>query len=305
MNTSIASETVLVSPDVAQKWLAERPYHGQRQRRDTHVKFLAEEMERDNFLPGTQIAFAVMPTGKMYTVDGQHTLSAIALSGKSQTLNILRLFCQDEEAVAKVYGRIDINLKRTVSDLFAAMGLANELGFTSTQLNFMGAAVKLINTKFRSQRSSYIHADDLVSWISDYAYAGHEYFEIIAGMPKEMQKSLQRSATLGMALVTYRFSKRSLGSKIDDFWSGVAHDDGVKNGDPRKAAHRHLLTAGIMGGGATAGGTHTRKVTAAYSSRYLANCFNAYVEGRSIDNTKVSSDISPIKIIGSPFTGKE
>lgn len=301
--STVKSERVLVTPELAQRWLTERAYAGQRMRRDTHVRFLAEEMEKGRFLQGTPVAFATMPNGERKNLNGQHTLAAIALCGKSQVLTELSFPCRDDVDVAEMYGRFDVNLKRTISDLFAARGLANELGFTPTQLNAMGAAVKLIFSKFRSARNVSVHPDDLIVWIREYTDAAHMYFEVAAGMPQEIQKSVQRSATLGLALVTFRFSWKVFGQKVDEFWSGAIFDDGIKNGDPRKVAHRHLLNTVIAGAGNS---PHSNmSVTAAYSTRYLASCFNAYMEGRPLQMAKVMNDLAPIKIIGTPFSGKE
>lgn len=268
MNVVKSSENVVVTPELAQKWLAERSYAGQRRRRDAHVKFLAEEMERGRFLQGTPIAFAVLPDGNKKSLNGQHTLAAIALCGKSQVLTELLIPCRDENEVAEAYGRFDVNLKRTISDLFAARGLANELGFTSTQLNAVGAAVKMIHNRFRSvKRDGTVHPDDLFLWIREYTDAAHMYLEVSAGMPSEIAKAVFRASTFSVALVTFRFSRRVYGEKVDEFWRQSVFDDGLKSGDPRKVANRHLLHTYIHGGGMAAGARNV--VSPAYSARWL------------------------------------
>jgi hypothetical protein len=304
MQDKITATAMVVTPTVAQQWLLEKDYRGQRPVSRNRVNFLAEEMNRDRFLPGTQLWFAETPDGKSYCVNGQHTMGAIVLSQKPQLLTIVTLRCQDDSEVADAYGKIDRNRGRSTHDLFSALSFDEEMGFSRSQLNKMGTAVKMINARFYAPRNEGVHDDDLLRWIRDYAQAGHHYFELVAGVPSEVGRASVRASTLSVALVTIKFSRLPYGERVDSFWQGAIFDDGVKTGDPRKAANRHLTTVGIMGSG-TRGNHFVHTVTAAYSARYLASCFNAYVEGRSLSAARVSDENASIRIVGSPFTGKE
>jgi len=178
------------------------------------------------------------------------------------------------------------------------------LGFTSTQLNSVGGACKFIFNKFRGTGNR-MHQDDYESVIRQYAPFAHQYFDVGIGMPQEIYNPSKRTATLSVALATFRFSAQVFGfDKISDFWHGVLFDDGIANGDPRKVVYRHLLTVG-MAGGVGNGIRKTSQVSAQYSARYIANCFNAYIEKRSLKQTMVADQTSSIKILGTPFTGKE
>jgi len=294
---------VTITPDMARHWLLSRPYKGQRQLRAAHVKFLAEEMERKNFRPSAEIVFAV-EEDRHFLVNGQHTLNAIVQCGIPQTLIVFCYQSGGEEDTAEIYGVIDTNLKRTANDLFSAMYLSDELAFTATNLNRVSAAAKLIGNKFLPRSSNNKeHPDDLVRRIREYAPAAHLFFDAVAELPGEMQ-SIFRASSLSIALVTFRFSAQLFGGeKVRDFWRGVAFDDGIVTGDARKVAHRHILTSSSTGSGPST--RKTNMVSPYYSARFMARCFNAYVEGEKLFQGKILDATSPIKIVGSPFTGKE
>lgn len=298
-------ELMMVSPDQARLWLNSRPYKGQRPLRPNHVEFLAEEMRRGRFRPQAAVVFSVEDGSRYSLINGNHTLNAIVQCGKPQQVTVFHYQSQDEYDTAETYGAIDINLQRNVSDLFSAMYLKEELGFTATQLNHVGASVRVIYGKFRwfDSRSRRLHMDDFVRAIRDYSAAAHEYIEITSGCNQEIFHPATRGVTMGVALVTLKFAGETIGKdRIRDFWYGAIFDDGIKSDDPRKAANRHLLTTALAGN-SRAGAT--KRVTPQYSARYIANCFNAFVEGRNITRTQVTDTLSPIKILGTPFTGNE
>lgn len=291
-----------VTPDIARLWLSSRPYKGQRSFRPAHVKYLAEEMERGKFRETAEVVFAV-EDDRHFMINGQHTLNAIAQCGIPQTVTVFCYQSSGDEETAALYGVIDTNLARTVKDLFSAMYLREELAFTAMQINNVGSAIKFIGNRFSRQGGNRrVHHDDMIRAIREYTPATHEFLEVIFGHRREV-RSLFRVASMSLALVSFRFSAQVLGKdKISTFWKGVAFDDGLASDDPRKTAHRHLITSEMSGGGNV--GRSSRIVTVNYSARYLSNCFNAYIEGRSLSQTIVRDATAPIRIIGSPFTGK-
>ena len=295
---------VTITPDLARDWLNSRPYKGQRTLRPAHVRFLAEEMERGNFRPSTEVVFSVEDQ-RHYLVNGQHTLNAIIQCGLPQTLIVFCYQSEGEEDTAEIYGVIDTNLKRSANDMFSAMYLREELALTSTNLERLSAAAKIIGSKFSPRSGSMReHPDDLIRRIRDYGQAAHLFFDAVTDLPGEM-RSIFRASSMGVALVTFRFSAQLFGmDKVRDFWTGVALDDGITSGDARKVAHRHILTSVASGGGAGKTGK-TSVVSPYYGARFLARCFNAYVEGERLMQGKVLDATVPIKILGSPFTGKE
>lgn len=298
-------EIMIVTPDQARYWLNSRPYRGQRPLRQQHVQFLAEEMIRGRFRPTAEVVFSVEDADRHFIINGNHTLNAIVQCGIPQVVTVFNYASTGSDDTAEAYGSIDTNLARNVNDLFAAMFLKEELGFTSTQLNRLGGGIKVIDMKFGTSRGR-LHQDDYLRLLRQYSPAAHDYFDLIVGAPQDIYPSATRAASMGVALVTCRFSTQVFGKdKVFDFWKGVVFDDGIKTGDPRKVANRHLQLTGTVGGGHRKTGKGVKVVTQAHSSRYLANCFNAWVQGKNLQTTRVDDSTVPIKILGTPFTGNQ
>jgi hypothetical protein len=296
---TVAFETV--TPDTARLWLSSRPYKGQRSLRPNHVKFLAEEMERGKFRSTAEVVFAVEDGHRHFIINGQHTLNAIALCGIPQMVIVVCHHSSGPEETASMYGAIDTNVPRTVGDYFSAIGLKDEVGLNPTQLNAVGGACKFIYNKFTGRQQDRMHHEDYRSMIEQYAPSAHQYFDMAIGAPGEIYNPAKRSATLSVALVTLRFSAQTIGlDKVSDFWRGVLFDDGLASGDPRKTANRHILTTGMR-----KESMKKHHASPQWSARYIANCFNAYIEKRTLKMTMIADSSSPIKILGSPFTGKE
>jgi hypothetical protein len=291
----VETDTVRVGPDMAGKWLAEYNYEFQRPVRSDHVEYLAEEMRRGFFRQGTQIHF-VRNDGKLYLVNGQHTLSAIRKSGFPQVLSV----CYTEESPAEAYYRHDVHLKRSAVDMFGALQLGDELGFTKTQLNQVSAAVVFMNRGFKGNSTGGIHPDDRLRLIREYADAANHYYEIISGKPQDIDAASTRMATLSIAIATLHYAIPTYtAQKVEDFWKGVVLDDGIAANDPRKAANKHLRTVTVFGNTSRA----SIKASAQQSASYIAECWNAWVENRKFPRTKPIADGGSIFILGTPWKG--
>jgi hypothetical protein len=160
----------------------------------------------------------------------------------------------------------------------------------------------MINSGFMVANQGKLHTDDRLKMMRDYNDACSSYLEVVAGTEKGLRNRLTRSATFSVALVTFRYSATVYGDKVEKFWHGAAWDDGLRIGDARKVANRHLLETGMTGG--ASGVSSNRVASPAYSSRFLAQCFNAYVEERQLKHTKIYDARKSILILGSPFNGK-
>lgn len=294
-------EVVEVTPDMATTWIATRSYEHQRPPNMKHVQFLSGEMERGVFKQDTVIEFAQLGQETLLT-DGQHRLFAVAHCRKPQRFVIVTRDAQNAEEVALDYTRTDQGKRRTVSQNYKTLDLEGELGFTYTWINALGSAVAFINDDWNRVRQGRLHSNDRLQAMRDYAPALDYYIEATAGKGNDIKSSIERAATVSIGLVTFRYSAAVYGhDRIDQFWNGVASDDGLAKNDPRKAAWKHLLEVRMTGGAATG---NKKIATPAYSSRYLANCFNAWIKGETRNFARVYDATKPMIILGSPFTGK-
>lgn len=288
-----------VTSEQATQWL-ELAYEHQRPVRQHHVEFLAEEMRRDQFIQGTQIRF-VSFDGRRILIDGQHRLWAIVMSGKPQYFSVLITRSESKEDVAWLYGNTDIGMRRTGAHLLGAMELDTETGFTQRQLRYLTSAISFMKVGCTRALKVSIHRDEIVKGIRVYVPFAREYFKALDGAPREINSGAYRSSTLSIALLSFRYtqpySEKRGAPLVEDFWQGVIHDDGIKVGDPRKIANRHLLYVRVLNNGSNVAGD---AVSAGYASRYLVSCMNAYVEGRNLQKAIVSDVNAPLKLHGVP-----
>lgn len=289
---------MVVTPEVANEWLMNKRYEHQRNVRPYQVRFLAEEMRRGSFKQDTPIEFCIIDEDEHLT-DGQHRLSALVLCGIPQRFVVIKRIMDSLDAAALDYTRTDKNILRTIAEDYKTLSLETELGLTATQVNNLGSAVLLIARNFNkaTNNKSKLHPDDRLQLMREYNQAYGDYLEVIAGCRREIRHRLERGATLGVALVTFRYSALVFGStRIETFWNGVAMDDGLRANDPRKVANRHLIEYGMIGGS----GTTLKSTSPAFSARYLATCFNAYLSNRNTNYVKPDQK-KPIYIMGSPW----
>jgi len=287
---------------MAMDWISKNVYDYQRRIGQTHVKFLAEEMKRDAFKQDTVLEFCtVNGSNNPILTDGQHRLAAVVASGKSQRFIVVTRSVPNDEALATDYTRTDKNRPRTVQDDYKVLSLEDELALNGTQVNKLGGAVGFIFNGFSSSGGRRkLHTDDRLRMMREYNDAYGAFLEVVAGVPGDMWKRLNRAASLSVALVTFRYSVLTYGDMVEEFWRGAAFDDGLRVGDARKVANRHLIDTGMVGGAQSG----KQIASAARSCRYLANCFNAYVTKRDRRFTRVPDVTKPVEILGSPFNGK-
>jgi len=115
----IIFRVVLVTPELAAKWL-ERNAKDQRSIRPKRVAALARTIDHgDFFLTHQGIAF--FPDGTLF--DGQHRLSGIVSSGRSQWIVVA--WFTDSDHAAKAQAVIDGGIKRGAGDALDARGVTN------------------------------------------------------------------------------------------------------------------------------------------------------------------------------------
>ncbi len=299
MDTKVSVETV--TPEVATSWLSTCTFEHQRPISAYHASFLADEMRLGRFKQDTVIEFSQSDSQWLLT-DGQHRLSALIAAQSPQRFVVVRRSLDSDSDIAMDYTRTDKGKRRTTADDYQALMLEEELGLTRTQLNKLGSAVALIRSRFTHVRQATFSFQDRLAMMREYNDAYSEFLEASAGCDETTRIRMDRSSTTAVAVVTFRFSAMKYAEKVDEFWRGVIWDDGLRVGDPRKVANRHLIETGMQGGGKV---SNSKTVTPAYSSRYLASCFNAYIEGRPLKVfTRVPDTSKPMLILGSPFNGK-
>ncbi len=299
METEVS--VVTVTPEMAQKWLVGNLYEHQRNLRPRQAKYLAEEMQRGTFKQDTVLEFSTV-NGSEWLTDGQHRLSALLIAKSPQRFVVVKRHLKDEDAVAVDYTRTDNVMVRSINDTYRTLSLETEFGSTASQIISLGQAVALINQNFNKPHVLRMHPEDRLRLMREYNEYHQAYIDSVAGSRRDLRHKLDRSGTVAVALVTFRYSAQVYGlSKVEGFWHDAAMDDGLRAVDPRKFAIRHLSETSMYNG--TTPVKNGFKTSPAYSARYLAICFNAHVTGKEIKSVRPDTT-KPIVILGSPFTEK-
>lgn len=307
----ISSQYQLVTPATAKQWLENCRYPLQRKLRKDRIAMYAEIMRRGDWVQDKELKFACMD-GKLYLVNGQHRLSAIVASGLPQMFNVITVHVGDNEQLAAIYNTEDNNIIRTFDDVVRTTLLPNVTGICRSDLSTLKAAVVYINDNFGVRRTK-IDSWLIASQIEKIYHEPFSYFlEAISGASEKRfsrtKKKFQRASVVSVAIVTYMESVKQFGfSKVDAFWSGAAKDDGLKRGDPRKVMIEHITNTSMPSGRASMGGEDV--VSAAYQSRYVASCFNRWIDGvdfltdKRYSGPRISDALAPISIAGSSYKG--
>lgn len=259
------SETLSVTPKMADNWLNHAIYKRQRRRAEWHVTRLAIEMEKGRFISGTQIHFGVLD-GMLHLVNGQHTLAAIVRTGKAVQLTVLKTPVESEEELGQLYGRHDRHRGRTPHDAFLGLGMADRTGLAEQEVNALGTALRYVLNGFR--RPS-VHtnveiatsADVLAEAMETWAESARLYFECVREARHGMKGTFRRGPVVAVGIVTFHHQL----AKAHDFWNGAAQDDGLHRLDPRRALNTFLLTNSSGHGDAI---TYIRNVANAWNKFY-------------------------------------
>lgn len=294
-------EQRIVYPDQAQEWLNSAMYDKQRSLRQQKVAFYASLMRGGEWMPNTLLRFGVL-NGKPYNIDGQHRLAAVIESQTPQKFFVSFEHVKDDYELGLLYASIDSGNSRTPYDKLHALGIDEFYGWTATELNTATAAVKFISMDFRSSSRTKDYSTKYTTALLDkYASSFDTYRQFAEKLPSYMVTPAKRRSTIAVALIMIHQSSRKYGiEKVESFWLGAFLREGTVKDDPRIVAFDHLVGSGMEGGGAS----NKREITtAAYSARYIANCWNAFAENRSLTRTK-ADDTKPIRIVGSLYDGK-
>jgi len=299
METEVS--VITVTPEMAQKWLVGNLYEHQRNLRPHQAKYLAEEMQRGTFKQDTVLEFSTV-NGSEWLTDGQHRLSALLIAKTPQRFVVVKRHLKDEDAVAVDYTRTDNVMVRSIGDAYRTLSLENEFGSTASQIKSLGQAVALISQNFNKPRILRMHPEDRLRLMREYNEYHQSYIDAVAGARRDLRHKLDRSGTVAVALITFRYSAQVYGqSKVESFWHDMAMDDGLRASDPRKLAIRHLSETGMYGGATPI--KDSFKTSPAHSARYLSICFNAHVTGKELKFARPDTT-KPVVILGSPFTEK-
>ena len=249
MSRKVRTELLSVTPVMAAEWLDTCMYARQRRRADWHVQRLTIEVEKDRFIEGSQIHFAVL-NGVLHLLNGQHTLSAIVKSGIPVLLSILYTTVENEDEMGRIYGRHDRHRGRRPSEAFQGLGLAERFGLQPPEVDAFGSAIRYILNGYRRlsvmtnvEVSS--SPDIAVETMAEWQDTARLYFECARDAGYGLKQKYRLAAVVAVGLATFRFEPAR--DRAADFWIGATKDDGLHRGDPRKALNDYLRGSSAKG----------------------------------------------------------
>lgn len=285
--------SVMVTPSLANHWINNYRYAGQRDIKPHRVADLAQKMRNGEFTHGS-VAFAVCD-GEQHLVNGQHTLMAIIESKASIPTTVEHIPADTMHDVAVLYGTFDVQAKRSVSDQLSPFGLTEQLGLTRSQIDTLRGSVLFIHFNFsdKDRNKSYplMTAEKVAPMIERWADAAKLYFAIAKKIPARSRRSAQRSGVLSVILCTLCNRDPLVTVKASAFWSRVLTMDNLKRGTTP-----HTL-------GAYLDETVGNNMKPDELARKVAHAWNAFYLNRNIGRIILPKDslTSPVRIMGTPW----
>jgi len=247
-------------------------------------------MRRGQWLDKSQLDFARV-NGFLTLVNGHHRMHAQIAAGVNILWNIVIHECFDEHELRGLYYRFDTNIrKRSGSNIISGIGFADGNDLPKQMADKLFQAAPIIGRGFCIGNSPKNADDALASRLTDDRIAiCQKYVEearMFAALTKgsALRKKLFAASIVAVAMVTLK-SKPDLAL---EFWRGVAEDDGLSRGDPRKTYINDLLTRN---------GNNGRQAAKAMAA---ARGWNAFYRGQKLSHLKVTG--TPVVIAGTEFT---
>lgn len=289
---------IKLSPSLAKRILEEANFPRQRKIDPKKIQVNKELLRNGNWLGHVfPIHFASIPAGnnqpgKLWLVNGQHRLSAIAESDTAAPILIVLREAKNEEEASLWYTLFD-NPKESRSDIqiIQAYGCDEfeHLPKRITQSTYRALAYLRNNLEpiTTYQENSLLIRDRLVRIreMSQWAKEATAYWNDIKLAEPWMKTKFFLSSITAFALYTYRYQP----GKAHDFWYGIACNDGLSKTDPRAVFINDLQnrSRGLSGGSRV-------------PIQAVSNAWNAFCENREMKIIKVYPG-TPIKVWGTPF----
>lgn len=239
------------------------------------------------------LVYGEYPNGARVLVDGQHRLTALALTDVTLQATIVVHRVMNEQELGDLYLKYDRSKARGPEVGLRAQGIFEESATPEGFVKRMGAAAGLVESGF--DRGRRVKGSDLLwrtaavkAWLPEIAL----YHDTLLDAPGETQRRLLRSAVGAVALATFR-SQTGMAAK---FWRRLATQDMLAADDPR-----YILMAWLRNNNAKSAKYGVVEVV---QSLYVAGAWNAFFEGRKLKILKVADPSAAVRIAGTPFTGR-
>lgn len=288
---AIREGRMVIGPDLAAWILRDAAFDGQRKSAKHHVTLVAHLMKDGRWSAGSQIAFCDLD-GSLYLTNGKHRMNAVIASGTAQEFQVLITHCRSMREVEADYYRHDTTArKRSVSEIIGSTQMGRESGLPKALMESLYSAAPMVNAglQFRHYESDPTSrdVDAKISAAAEWLPEARKFAEFTSPAGAPIRQKLFNVGVLAVALMTIRHQPRI----AEDFWGGLAKDDGLRRNDPRKALLIDLASRN------TGKGPYRARILPA------AIAWSAFFDSRPLHHIKVM-DSTQLRIAGTPINGR-
>jgi hypothetical protein len=240
-----------------------------------HVRNLCDYMRRGQWRKYDKIDFARLD-GKLVLMNGHHRMQAQMMSGASIDWLIVIHDCSSKEEVDRLFTTFDTNLrKRGRGVILDAIDLSSKIGCDKQSIIALYEATKLLQCKFGKRDLVFESSIDLRSdYCLTFKRELRAWETAVKPAATATKKRLREMPILAVAMLTFRDQPND----ANEFWGGVAKDNGLLRGDPRQAFLRYLRYE-----------SENKSTDKHAPALYTAIAWNAWFEQRSLQQLKLMS----------------
>lgn len=290
MSTKPKVEYVVVTPEMARKWLNEQMFERQRDVRPGAVKQYAEMMAKGEWQDWSILLFAQNGLGRSVGIDGQHRLLAVEASGKSMNSIVITYPTESHTSIVDRYIHTDKGRSRSTLDTIVALGLSEEYDLPKSLISKAWAAVNVIAENFGvalSNRKGTRLESTAIRLLEEEGYleAAKVYAELVG---TKYHAGWYRKGTMAVALYTLKYAPEKVEEKqVAEFWDQAAKGLGENPDDPRRKLHDFIENQPMF---ASHKKNKQEVVSSTYALYYTAKCWNAYLGNQLIKRDRLATN---------------
>lgn len=253
-----------------------------------HIDALARQMADGTWLPKSPIDFARLPDGTLTLVNGHHRMLAQVQSGRDIDWNVVIHDVDDESDVAALFWRFDTVMRvRSMQNVLAGVNASEELELSKGATVALSSAVVFIDNGLHPptgpHSKKYTPAEKL-ALMADWQVEARIYDECVASATRDVRRKLFGIQVMAVGLISLRANTES----AIKFWTGIAEDDGLRRGDPRKTLLDFLRD------------THASSAGYTYTAAACARAWAAWENGKELTMIRVGRQ--PVRIVGTKMS---
>lgn len=250
----------------------------------SHIDALARQMVDGTWLPKSPIDFAKQPDGTLTLVNGHHRMLAQVKSGRDIEWSVVIHDVDDEDDVASLFWRFDTVMRvRSMTNILDGVNASENLELSKGGTVALSRAVVFIDNGMRptvgAGGKTYTPAEKL-ALMADWQTEARVYEECITAAIKDARRKLYGTQVMAVALVMIRANPE----RAIEFWTGLAADDGLRRGDPRKTLLDLLRD------------THAASAGLTYTAAACARAWASWDAGKELTMIRVGRQ--PVRIAG-------